>query len=236
MFIGERLVEQTRGKSILLANPPFGTFEPNELAGYAKAGTPILVNNKAAELLRRTLRSYSRGVCSELSFPRHSCMGRLPRTCGVILSSISSLREVSLFPDKVFSFSGAESAVVLGRRLPDESRKSTVLRFRRIRERQMPMFRETYDAPSSRTVEQSRFNADVHWDMRVPDLEGVWLALASNPTSSDRAELMQGLVYNQKDLPRGTQTYSGERFPGAHQGFIRLERGLQIHRVPNCTG
>ncbi len=96
----------------------------------------------------------------------------------------------------------------------------------------MPSFQESYDAPSTRTIEQSRFNASVRWDMRVPDLEEVWLALADNPKANDFAELMQGLAYQGKNLPPGVPTYSEERFPGAYEGYIRLERGLQIHQLP----
>jgi len=96
----------------------------------------------------------------------------------------------------------------------------------------MPRFRETFEAPNSRTVEQSRFNEKVRWDMRVPELEEVWLALADNPKASDVAELMQGLAYHGKDLPPGVRTYSEERFPGAYQGCVRVESPLQIHQLP----
>jgi len=96
----------------------------------------------------------------------------------------------------------------------------------------MPKFRETYDAPSSRTVEQARFNANVRWDMRVPDLEEVWLALADNQKATDLAEIVKGLDYHGENLPTGVCTYSEEQFPGAYQGYVRLKRGLQIHQLP----
>ncbi len=232
MFVGERLAEQTRGKTILLANPPFGSFEPDERADYAKADTEIHVNNKAAELLRRTLPELRPGSVFGVVVPQTLLHGTFAEEVRRYLIEHFELREVSLFPDKVFSFSDAESAVLLGRRLPEESRKRTTLRFRRVREWQMPKFRETFDAPSSRTVEQARFNANVRWDMRVPDLEEVWLALADNRKASDFAEFGTGLSYHGKDLPPGVLTYSEERFPGAYRGYIRLERGLQIHQLP----
>jgi len=232
MFIGDRLAEQTRGNTILLANPPFENFGDRELAAYAKADTQIVVNNKAIEMLRRTLPALQPGSVFGVVVPQTVLHAVSAEDVRRYLIEHFELREVSLFPDKVFSFSDAESAVLLGRRLPEDSRKSTSLRFRRIRERQMPGFRETYDAPNSLTIEQSRFNANVRWDMRVPDLEEVWLALASNPKASDLAELMQGLSYHGRDLPPGVPSYSDERFPGASQGYIRLEHGLQIHQLP----
>jgi len=232
MFIGDRLAEQTRGKTILLANPPFEKFADHEIAAYAQADTEIVVNNKATEMLRRTLPELRPGSVFGVVIPQTVLHGAFAEDVRRYLIEHFELREVSLFPDKVFSFSDAESAVLLGRRLPEDSHKRTTLRFRRIREWQMPKFRETYDAPSSRTIEQSRFSADVRWDMRIPDLEEVWLALGDNPKATALAEFGIGIVYHGKDLPPGVSTYSEEQFPGAYRGYIRLERGLQIHQLP----
>ena len=63
-------------------------------------------------------------------------------------------------------------------------------------------------------------------------MEEIWSALAANPKASDFADLVKGLDYRSTDLPEGVRTYSEFRFPGAHRGFIRLERGLQIHTLP----
>jgi hypothetical protein len=232
MFVGERLAEQARRNTILLANPPFGSFEDAERAAYESAQTEIRVNNKAVEMLRRTLPQLQSGSVFGVVVPQTMLHAAFAKDVRRYLIEHFELREVSLFPDKVFSFSDAESAILLGRRLTRGSRKSTTLRFRRVRERQMPVFRETYDAPSTRTIEQSRFDASVRWEMRVPDLEEVWLALARNNKASDLAEFGTGLVYHGKNLPPGMLTYSEERFPGAFQGYIRLGLGLQIHTLP----
>ena len=232
MFIGERLAEQTRGKTILLANPPFENFKDHELAKYAKAGTQIVVNNKASEMLRRTLPELEPGSVFGVVIPQTALHSAFAEDVRRYLIEHFELREVSLFPDKVFSFSDAESAVLLGRRLPEGSRKKAKVRFRRIREGQVLRFRETYDAPSTRIIEQSRFKASKRWDMRVPDLENVWLELEDNPIAADLAEFVKGLDYEGKDLPRGVPTYSDEPFPGASRGYVRLKSGLQIHQLP----
>jgi hypothetical protein len=231
MFIGDRLTTQTHGKTILLANPPFENFRDDELAIYSKTNANVLIN-KATEMLRRTLPELQPGSVIGVVVPQTVLHGAFAQHVRQYLIEHFELREVSLFPDKVFKFSDAESAVLLGRRLPENSPKGTNLRFRRIREWQMPEFRETFEAPSSRTVEQSRFNEDLRWDMRVPDLEEVWLALADSPKANDLATFVKGFDYHGKDLPLGVSTYSEIRFPGAQQGYIRLERKLQIHQLP----
>ncbi|MDA1054333.1 MAG: N-6 DNA methylase [Planctomycetota bacterium] len=232
MFIGDRLAEQTKGNTILLANPPFANFEDEERDRYANTDSEILTNNKAAEMLRLTLPKLKPGSVFGVVLPQTFLHGAFAEDVRHFMIDNFELREVSLFPDKVFPFSDAESAVIIGRRLVDKTRQRSPLRFRRVREWQMPAFRESYDAPSSRTVEQSRFNEDVRWDMRIPDLEDVWIALSANPKLADLAELGTGLVYHGKDLPSGVPAYSEQRFSGAKPGFIRLERGLLLHELP----
>jgi hypothetical protein len=183
-------------------------------------------------MLRRTLPELRPGSVFGVVIPQTVLHGTFGEDVRRYLIEHFELREISLFPDKVFSFSDAESAIILGRRLPNDSHKRTTLRFRRIREWEMPRFRETYKAPNTRTIEQSRFNANMRWDMRIPDLEEVWLALVDNPIAADYAEIGKGLDYHGKDLPPNVSTYSEERFPGAHLGYIRLGRGLQIHQLP----
>ena len=232
MFIGDRLAEQTRGKTILLANPPFENFNDQEVAAYAKAKTQIVAVNKATEMLRRILLNLQPGSVFGVVIPQTMLHGAFAEEVRRYLVENFELRQVLLFPDKVFSFSDAESAVLLGRRLQVASQKSPMLRFSRIREWQIDEFRGTLETPSERIVEQSRFNNTVHWDLRIPDLEEVWLALAGNPKATDLANLGQGLIYKGKNLPAGVLTYADERFSGAHQGFIHLERHLQLQQLP----
>jgi len=232
MFAGNRLAEQTRGKTILLANPPFENFSAPELAAYAKAGDPIVVNNKATEMLRRTLPELEPGSVFGVVVPQSLLHGAFAEDVRRTIIENFELREISLFPDKVFSFSDAESTVLMGRRLPTGSRTRTTLVFQRLREPQMADFRKSYEVPNSRIIEQSRFDAKARWDMRVPDLEEVWMALESNPQMHQFAELMQGLAYHSEKLPKGVRTYSELRFSEAHQGFIRLKPGLYTHELP----
>ncbi|NQU21519.1 MAG: N-6 DNA methylase [Candidatus Nealsonbacteria bacterium] len=230
MFIGDRLAEQTRGNTIFLANPPFANFEDSERKAYR---TDHRVINKTTEMLRRTLPELEPGSVFGVVVPQTVLHGAFAEDVRQHLIENFELREVSLFPDKVFPFSDAESAVLIGRRLPQRSRRKPQVRFRRIREWQMATFRETYNVPSSRTVDQSRFIGAARWDLRIPDLEDVWLALRARQHAGDLASFGQGLAYHGKHLPPDVQTYSEERFPSAKRGFCRFEpSGLQLHELP----
>jgi hypothetical protein len=146
------------------------------------------------------------------------------------LSSECELREISLFPDKVFSFSDAESAILIGRRKVPSGQND--VRYRRIRERELDQFRSDYTASTTRIVRQSRFLADTSLSLRLPELEEVWSALADNPTLAAVASVGQGLTYRGADLPSGSTTYSEEEFEGGRRGFVLFDRGLQLHELP----
>ena len=167
------------------------------------------------------------------SFHRRSCTLHLQRMFGGFSSRILNCVKSRYFQTRYSTSLTQNPQFSLGSVCRKGRDGKTTLRFRRIREWQMPAFRESYDAPSSRIVEQSRFNSDVRWDMRVPDLEEVWLALADNPKANDFATFGQGLAYHGKYLPPGVATYSEDRFPGAKRGFVRFEPlGLQLHQLP----
>ncbi|MEZ6110756.1 MAG: N-6 DNA methylase [Pirellulaceae bacterium] len=232
MFVGNRLAEQTKGNTILLANPPFANFGDDELSKYAKAGTNIVVKNKAAEMLRLTLAELTPGSVFGVVLPQTVLHGAFAKDVRRFLIENFELREISLFPDKVFPFSDAESAVIVGRRLNAGMKSHDKVRFRRIRERQMPKFITAYEASTSQRIEQKRFKQANKWDLRIPDLEEVWQYLANYPTANDLAELGTGLVYHGKDLPQGVPTFSDEHFDGAVQGYVSMERGLPLHELP----
>lgn len=230
MFIGDRLAEQTKGNTILLANPPFANFDDSERSAY---GTDSGVINKATEILRRTLPRLEPGSVFGVVVPQTVLHGAFAEDVRRTIVDNFEIREIAMFPDKVFPFSDQESAIILGRRLPPNSRRRPTVRFRRLRERQMGQFRESYQALSSRDVVQSRFNEAVRWDLRVPDLEEVWQELSVNPVAEQFGEIGTGLFYKGKaSLPCGAKTFSEVRFAGATRGFIKLKRGLPLHGVP----
>jgi len=232
MFVGDRLSEQTKGNTILLANPPFANFTDEDVAKYSKADSDIVIKNKAAEMLRRTLPELKLGGVFGLVLPQSILHGAFAEDVRRFILENFELREVSLFPDKVFSFSDAESAVLIGRRIHERSKRSNFVRFRRIREHEMPAFKANYSAPSSALIKQSEFNVAGRHDLRVPDLLGVWQQLRSNPTLDSVATIGSGLTYRGRSLPAASETFSNDKFSGAKQGFVRFAPKIQLHELP----
>jgi N-6 DNA Methylase len=230
MFVDNRLAELARKSTILLANPPFDNFTVGEQRSYREKKSPVHFINKSAEMLWRTLINLPEGGVFGVVLPQSVLHSKNAEELRKFLASEYELKEVCLFPDSVFSFSDAESAIVVGRR--KKVAGSHHVRYRRVRERELPLFRSEYAASTSRDISQSRFRDENSYSLRLPDLEEVWNVLAVNPALGDVADVGQGLIYHGRDLPRRSTTYSRERFAGSQPGFVLFESGLQLHDLP----
>lgn len=230
MFLGERLAQQAKRNTILLANPPFKNFTPEEQQSYRDQGSAIRFMNKGAEMLWRTLPHLPEGGVFGVVLPQNLLHSENARDLREFLVRDYELREICLFPDRVFSFSDAESTVLVGRHRRVTGQN--LVRYRRVRERELQSFRSEYAASTTRSVPQSRFSRDESFSLRLPDLEEVWAACAGNPTLADVAAVGQGLTYQGRNLPSRSATYSEEEFPGSQVGFVLFDRGLQLHELP----
>ena len=230
MFLEDRLGVQAKKNTILLANPPFDNFSPGDQQTYRDKASEVRFLNKSVEMLWRTLPQLPKGGVFGVVLPQTVLHSNNARDLRKFLVSECELKEICLFPDRVFSFSDAESAIVVGRRKKLNGKNK--VSYHRIRERELQSFRSDYSVLNARTVPQSHFSADASVSLRLPELEEVWTALADNPRISGVAELGQGLIYHRKHLPSGSDTYSTEHFAGSHRGFVFFERGLQLHELP----
>jgi len=230
MFVGRRLGELAGKSTVLLANPPFDNFTSAEQRFYRQKRSQVRFVNKAAEMLWRALVKLPEGGVFGVVLPQTVLHSDDAEDLRKFLALECELKEVCLFPDSVFSFSDAESAILVGRHKKVDG--SHHLRYRRVRERELPLFQSDYTASSTRDVSQSRFCSDNSYSLRLPELEEVWDALATNPTLGEVADVGQGLIYHGQRLPHGSTTYSKEPFPGGRAGFVLFDSGLQLHQLP----
>jgi len=223
MFLTDAIEAQAKSSTIVLANPPFENFSETELEHYAAKGSSPTINNKAVEMLRRTLASMQPGSVFGFVMPQSMLHGRFARDVRKSMLKDFELREISLFADNVFSFADVESTVLIGRRNDEAGPLRSKVLFQRVREWEMDRFRSSYESPNPKLVPQTRFVEDNDWDMRIPDLEEVWSELRDCKRVGERCDVGLGLFYHSKLLPLGMKTYSSEKFEGAIRGFYRLE-------------
>lgn len=224
MFAGNHLAEQAKRNTILLANPPFENLKADQ-----QRNSDIRFLNKCAEMLWRTLPELPAGAVFGVVVPQTILHSYNARELREFLVQRYELKDICLFPDKVFSFSDAESAVIVGRRKPVAP--THTVHYRRIRERDLPLFRSDPSSVPARVILQARFSRDKSSSLRVPDLEEVWNAFADNPVLANIAAVAKGLDYR-GELPPGSITYGEQEFAGGRPGFVRFDRGIQLHELP----
>ena len=174
MFLGDLLERQSRKATILLANPPFEKFNQKELDGYREADVAPRYLNKTAEMLGRTLPQLPAGAVFGVVGPESLLHNKNSQDLREVLLRDFEISEICCFPDKVFTFSDMESAVILGRRRTAAKERRPTTSFRRVREREMDRFKLDYHCTVRRDVDPSRFSAARNLDLRVPELEEVW--------------------------------------------------------------
>jgi len=233
MFVGKSLSEQAKKSTVLLANPPFDNFSVAEQASYPLKSSKLDFVNKSAEMVWRALPNLREGAVFGLVLPQSFLHNRNARGAREMLLRQFELREICLFPDKVFSFSDVESVVLLGRRKVGGSQGK--VRYRRIRERGLDTFRSCYAASSTAVVSQTRFQSDENLALRVPDLDEVWNVLKNAPTLGAIADTGQGLIFHGVDLPEGSVTYAEKPSPNLVPGFVHFDMGIQLHQLPNVN-
>jgi len=228
MFLGDILERQARTANVVLANPPFENFRAEERDWYGRRGVTLRYVNKTAEMLGRVLPELTAGAVIGVIVPQGFLHSKNATAVRRHLIEEFELREICLFPDKVFTFSDMESAVLIARK---QGRKPAAqVRYRRVRERAMCDFRNEYRATLDLSVKQSSFQTS--YDLRIPDLGAVWDYCRRFRPFQETAEIGQGFTFKGKGLPPGTITFSDRPFPGAVRGFLSFNENIALHELP----
>ncbi len=228
MFVGDILERQARTANVLLANPPFENFRAEAREWYGKRGVTLRYVNKTAEMLGRVLPNLPPGAVVGVVVPQGFLHSKNATEVRRHLIEDFELQEICLFPDKVFTFSDMESAVLIARK--QGGKPVAQVQYRRVREKAMSDFRNDYRATLDLSVEQSTFRTSC--DLRIPDLGAVWDYCRGLRPFQEAAEIGQGFTFKGKGLPRGTTTFSDHPFPGAVRGFLSFNEDIALHELP----
>ena len=248
VFKGNALQNLARKSTILLCNPPFEDFTPNEQKNYKKNNDNLHCYNKAAEVLYRTLPYMPAGSIFGVILPQgflHSLKGVIPDLRKIMLEDYE-LAEICPLPENVFTFGKHKSVVILGRKL-DSKHKYTIgqkIRYKHIQKWDLQNFVDRYQAQTE-NIDQSRFLAEPNHNLRWPILREVWEYCQHFECLKRVADIGQGLVYksvydpekhknhDRKDhLPPNTKTISKHKFKGSVQGYATFDTGIKLTETP----
>jgi hypothetical protein len=227
--ISERLADRTM---VLLANPPFENFRQRDKDRYARQNVTHTYMNKTAELLHRVLPHLRPGAVFGVVVPQGLLQSKNASHLRAFIAREFEIAEICLFPDKIFTFSDMESAILLGRRIPQPAKAMGRVRYRQVREPDAEQFKRSYTATTNRLVPQTQFITSANTSLYIPELEEIWEWCRQLPQLAQFAEIGKGLEYKSKGLPADAQTLSRFLFPGAVRGFARMTPDLRIDSQP----
>jgi len=215
---------------ILLCNPPFQNFTPEEKSNYAKKGVTLQYANKAAEVLGRTLPYMPADSVLGVILPRGFLNSVNSIPLRKILVEDFEIYEICVLPDNVFPSADHESAVVLGRKRTSR-RITNKTRYVRVREKTLDAFRDRYSAPEE-VIPQARFLDLDDYDLRTPELGPIWEYCRNLTPLQEIADIGKGFDFKGKDLPEGLITFSKTKFSGGVKGFLKFHRDLKLTDLP----
>lgn len=236
LFESDLIERVAKRSTILLANTPFEDLKGSDRKVYARRFREPRFLSKAAEILSRSLSVMPVGGVFGVVVPQTLLHKKNATDFRKLLVEHFEFQEICLFPDKVFNFAAHESAVLIGRKNASRSRSFASVLYRRVRHREMERFRDSYDVTSEIMVNQERFQQAEYFDLRVPDLEGIWQRCANLPKLSDYVAVGQGFSHvgdDQPGFPVGAVTVSDKEFEGGVEGFQNLgSHKIQTHELP----
>lgn len=217
MFSRGKLTDGVAKNNVILANPPFS-------------------DEQAAKFFRLTVGALQPGAIFGLVLPINEFHGPACADARRQLLRECEIREISVFPDRMFKYASVETGVVLGRKHPTRSaRASGFIEFRRIRESGYEAFRDGYRASWG-----EKFTAE--WLLRendarflVPELCKLWEHCRDLPKFERFARIGQGLIHrSQSDpkFPKGAITESTKPVAGLAKGFASMDDSPDTHLEP----
>jgi hypothetical protein len=218
MFAEGALAREMRAATVVLANPPFE-------------------REQAAKFLQRVVQALRPGTVFGFVLPVNELSGAASGPVRRKLLADCEIKEISVFPDRMFRFASAETGIVLGRK--HEARRDVVssgILFRRVREAKMDDFRARYDDSWREKVESEWLATANDGRLVVPELHRVWDECRALPKFKQFAEIGQGLTHRSSQdplFPKGAITESKEKQPGLVEGFASVDDSPETHLQPS---
>ena len=234
MFDGDYLATNIAANSIIIANPPFEGVKISEkerVSGdlrYARSG-------QAGELLRRIVDHAAPESLFGIVVPQAILDGASFRGLRKDLLAKVDIREIVTFPDNVFKFAKPETAILIGRRLPDAQQGADTFKFRRILKPDMDAFRNECRVPAGALLSRDDVLAHSRHQLLLPPLAEVWKAAEHLPRLDEKAHVTIGFYFypeGDENYPDGEVQVSEKAAPGFYQGFLLAEGTPETHLLP----
>ena len=198
---GDQILQRLASQcNVLLANPPFERFSPEQRQRYAQSRSGhAFQNGKSSELLARVLPVLRPGAVLGLVLPATFLTSGPDAHIRRQLVSNFDLVDVCHLPDNVFRHSSSEIALVVACKTTTARNRFS---FTRVREKTLGAFERSPWRFRPSNILQSGISKSDHCSLRVPELYELWQHDFSHHLS-DVATVGQGLShYSSKRLEK----------------------------------
>ena len=228
MFADGRMEARLKQADIIVSNPPFET--------RPSTGDELFHVGQAAELLRRINLHAKPGTLVAYIMPQTILDSKKTTALRRELLGRFEWQEILRLPDKVFDKADVETAVIIGRRLPEKSRASVPVRILHVWEDGLDDFQVTSKAKVQEEVAPSSILAGDEASMLLPDLAPAWAG--SRLTLADIAIVGHGLLYisetalDDDECPRfpvGQSQRVEKRTKGYELGYYQIGGSKDLH-------
>jgi hypothetical protein len=231
MFESGVLSQGASDCTVLLANPPYESFDPKQRSAYQRGGAPVSALTKGVEMLRRTLPKLPPGGVFGVVVPQGVLHDKESKQVRDFLLRECELSEISVFADNLFNEGDHEVAVIMGRRRGDHAPADGLV-YRRVRERGMAAFKERLAFSAEREVPYRQFSLAADADLFLPDLPEVWGYLSALPKLDLSVHAQQGRQYWIEDKLSELGVLSKKKKAGWVPTILRANDDYSIFGMP----
>jgi type I restriction-modification system DNA methylase subunit len=208
---------------IVLCNPPFEPFKPEERAAYSN----LTSTQKPVELLTRVLEGLKPTGTLGFVLPRQVLDGKGYKTIREQLAERFDEIEIVALPDRVFNVSQLETVILLATS-PRASSNSVSVSYSHVRDGDRERFLSDYAVSWRATECKERESANI--SLKVTPLAEVWTHLRNLPTIGDIATLHRGVEW-QPPFDEGKYISTAEK-QGFRKGFYKVDDSLMAFHPP----
>lgn len=219
IYDGDVLAKKAKAAMVVLCNPPFEDFKPAEKRARRVAGQALRFDNKAAEMLWRTLPYMPDGAVFGVILPRGFLHREKLADLRKLIVSDFELLQICLLPARVFRRADHKSIAILGRKTAQRKR---AIEYAIVPESGLEQFKSAYRADKE-IVPLESIKAATNYDLRVTPLADIWEYCRDLPVLDSVATAGRGIEFKSvKDAAKRT------RFAGGKQGFVRFAKTVEI--------
>lgn len=208
---------------VVLCNPPYESFTPEERAAYAG----LTSTQKPVELLTRVLSGLKPNGTLGFVLPRQVLDGKGYQSIREAMAKRFSDIEIVALPDRVFNQSQIETAILLATS-PHTDNKKVRVTYSHVSDGDRVRFLSDYEVSWRET--ETKPAESVAVSLKVTPLTEVWDYLKSFQTIGDIATLHRGVQW--QPLFNEDKYISKTEKPGFRKGFYKVDDNLMAFQPP----